>query len=113
ELGGRVLPIEISRHPRARRLTLRLAADGSAVKLTVPRWASEGEAVAFARARAQWLAGQLARVPEACPPRNGGTLLYRGVEYLIAWRADASRKPAVGAGAVILGGSQTSLAPRL
>jgi predicted metal-dependent hydrolase len=113
ELGGRVLPIEISRHPRARRLTLRLAADGSAVKLTVPRWASEGEAVAFARARADWLAGQLARVPEACPPCDGGTLLYRGGEHLITWRARAPRRPAIESGIVLLGGSQISLAQRL
>jgi predicted metal-dependent hydrolase len=113
ELGGRVLPIEISRHPRARRLTLRLAADGQAVKLTVPRWASDGEAIAFARARAEWLAGQLAQVPEACPPRDGGPLLYRGGEHTIAWLADAPRKPAIEDGVVLLGGSEASLAPRL
>lgn len=113
ELGGRVIPIEISRHPRARRLTLRLAADGRAVKLTVPRWASDGEAIAFARARAEWLSGQLARVPEACPPRAGGTLLYRGKEHTIEWRADAPRKLAIMDGAVVLGGSETSLASRL
>jgi predicted metal-dependent hydrolase len=113
ELGDRVLPIEISRHARARRLTLRLAADGRAVKLTVPRWASEGEAIAFAHARAEWLAGQLARVPEASPPRAGGTLLYRGGEYTIAWRADAPRKPVIGERAVLLGGPETSLATRL
>lgn len=113
ELGGRVLPIEIARHPRARRLTLRLAADGRAVRLTVPRWASDGEAVAFARARADWLAGQLARIPEACPPRDGGTLLYRGEERRIEWRADAGRKVSFDGTVVRLGGPQASLGSRL
>lgn len=113
ELGGRVLPIEIARHPRARRLTLRLAADGRAVKLTVPRWASDGEAIAFARARADWLAGQLARVPEACPPRDGGTVLYRGEQRRVEWHAGASRKVTLDGDAVRLGGPQSSLAARL
>lgn len=113
ELGGQVLPIEIARHPRARRLTLRLAADGRAVKLTVPRWASDGEAIAFAKARAEWLAGQLARIPQACPPRAGGTLLYRGEETPIAWRANAPRKPKLDGGALNLGGPESSLAARL
>jgi predicted metal-dependent hydrolase len=113
ELGERTLPIEIARHPRARRLTLRLAPDGSAVKLTVPRWATDGEAIAFARARADWLAGQLARIPESCPPRAGGTLLYRGEERRIEWRADAPRKPALDGAVVRLGGLQASLGSRL
>lgn len=113
ELGERVLPIEISRHPRARRLTLRLAADGRAVKLTVPRWASDGEAIAFARSRAEWLTDQLARVPEARPARAGETLLYRGNEYVIAWRVDAPRKPALADGALVLGGPEASLSSRL
>ena len=38
ELDGRVLPIELRRNARARRLTLRLAPDGSAVRLTLPQW---------------------------------------------------------------------------
>lgn len=113
ELGGRVLPIEIARHPRARRLTLRLAADGRAVKLTVPRWASDGEAIAFAKARAEWLAGQLERIPQARPPRPNGTLLYRGADTPIAWQADAPRKPKLDDGAVRLGGPESSLATRL
>jgi hypothetical protein len=113
ELGGRVLPIEISRHPRARRLTLRLAADGRAVKLTVPRWATDKEAIAFARARSEWLTGQLLRVPTASPPRAGGTLLYRGTEHTIAWRPDAPRKPAVQGDLIILGGLEASLVSRL
>lgn len=113
ELGGRVLPIEISRHPRAKRLTLRLAPDGKAVKLTVPRWASDREAIAFARARAEWLTGQLQRIPEPSPPRAGGAVLYRGVEHTIAWRADAPRKPAIRDGAIVLGGPEASLGGRL
>ena len=44
-IAGRSLPIEIRRHPRARRLTLRLAPDGSAVRITLPRWCASKEAI--------------------------------------------------------------------
>jgi len=37
ELGDRTLPIDLIRNRRAKRLTLRLAPDGSAVRITLPR----------------------------------------------------------------------------
>ena len=37
-VGDRVLPLMIRRHPRATRLTMRLAPDGSEVRITLPRW---------------------------------------------------------------------------
>ena len=49
ELAGRMLPIELNRHARARRLTLRLAPDGSAVRITLPRWCRSQDAIAATR----------------------------------------------------------------
>ena len=64
DLGERDLPIVIVRHPRARRMVLRLAPEGEAARVTLPRWGSTAEAIAFARSRADWLAAQIAaRVP--------------------------------------------------
>ncbi|MGB7418804.1 MAG: metal-dependent hydrolase, partial [Erythrobacter sp.] len=48
ELNGAVVPITLRRHPSAKRLTLRLAPDGSAVRITLPQWARANEAIAFA-----------------------------------------------------------------
>ncbi|TNE57131.1 MAG: DUF45 domain-containing protein, partial [Sphingomonadales bacterium] len=78
DLNGKIVPIVLKRHSRARRLTLRLAADGSAVQITLPQWARGREAIAFAHARREWLAAQLAKLPERNAPEPGGTILYRG-----------------------------------
>ena len=48
DLGGRRVPIVLKRLRNARRLTLRLAPDGSEVRVTLPAWAEGREAIAFA-----------------------------------------------------------------
>ncbi|HUQ14332.1 MAG TPA: YgjP-like metallopeptidase domain-containing protein [Novosphingobium sp.] len=112
-LGQRELPLAIRRLRTARRMTLRLAPDGSEARVTLPPWGRIAEAEAFARDRAEWLARQLAALPAAEPPRSGGELAYRGERLRIEWRTDAPRKPALDDGAVLLGGPEASLARRL
>ena len=68
-LAGREVPVVIKRHPTARRMTLRLAPDGSEVRLTLPRWGRTAEGLDFAASRRDWLEEQAAKVPEAAPPR--------------------------------------------
>jgi len=113
EVGGRSLPIAVRRDSRARRLTLRLAADGSEVRLTLPRWCREAEAIAFARARSEWLAEQLAKVPVRRPPEPGGTMLYRGSELTIDWRAIGQRTPRLDSGRIVLSGPVERVAARV
>ena len=113
EVSGRALPIALRRNARARRLTLQLAPDGSEVRLTLPRWCPEREALAFAHARTGWLADQLARVPQQRSPEPGGTLHYRGNELAIEWRADASRTPRLDQDRIVLGGPIERLGQRL
>lgn len=113
ELAGRTLPIALNRHPRAKRLTLRLAPDGSAVRITLPRWCRSADAVAFAAIRREWLEAQLAKVPEAADPVKRGTIRYRGDELAIRWSEDARRKPALDERAIGLGGPFDTLPQRL
>jgi predicted metal-dependent hydrolase len=113
ELAGRVLPIELNRHARARRLTLRLAPDGSAVKITLPRWCRSQDAIAFAQVRKPWLEAQLAKVPAAADPVMRGTLRYRGEELAIDWQAGAPRRAALAEGRLTLGGPRETMALRL
>lgn len=114
-LGDRSLPILLKRNARARRLTLRLARDGTAVHMTVPKWAPTREAIAFAHAKAGWLEGQLAKIPEPAPPRPGGTFRFRGEDWSIDWHAGHPRTPRGDGDARVLrlGGPEDRLPARL
>ena len=113
ELGGELVPIALRRHPTARRLTLRLAPDGSEVRITLPKWARSAEAIAFAHARREWLAEQYAKVPRRDIPGPGSTILYRGESLAVQWEEKAPRRPVLGEGAVQLGGPKAGLEKRL
>jgi predicted metal-dependent hydrolase len=113
DLNGEAVPIVLRRHHAARRLTLRLAPDGSAVKLTLPRWAAAREALAFAHARADWLAAQHARIPRRAAPEPGGTFAYRGAPVRIEWAERAARQPLLSGNALHIGGAREGLEARL
>jgi predicted metal-dependent hydrolase len=111
-VGDRLLPLELRKLAHARRLTLRLAPDGGAVRVSMPNWVSAHEALAFATSRADWLAAQIARVPQAAPPAPGGTIAYRGRDLAIDWNAKAGRKPTVVDDQLLIGGPRESLPTR-
>lgn len=112
-LAGRELPVAIRRHKRARRMTLRLAPDGSEVRVTIPHWGRTGDALDFAARRRDWLEAQLARLPRACPPVPGGTIAYRGAALRIDWGASFARTPAIEGASIRLGGPESGIARRL
>jgi predicted metal-dependent hydrolase len=53
----------IVRHPRARRYVIRVREDGT-VRITVPRWGSKREALAFAERERAWIRNQLQKVAQ-------------------------------------------------
>ncbi|MES2303266.1 MAG: YgjP-like metallopeptidase domain-containing protein [Pseudomonadota bacterium] len=112
-VGERELPLVIRKLSRARRMTLRLAPDGSEARVSIPAWGRVGDAEAFARDRADWLAGQLANLPEPRTIAPGATLNLRGEALLIVWNEAARRKPVVADGQFLIGGPRESLSRRL
>ncbi|WEK45992.1 MAG: SprT family zinc-dependent metalloprotease [Candidatus Andeanibacterium colombiense] len=112
-LAGRVVPVNIRRHPTARRMTLRLAPDGSEIRLTLPRWGRTEDGLDFAASRRGWLEAQLAGVPDAAAPQAGGSVFYRGEELALLWDAKAKRRPALTGAGIVLGGPEEGLAARL
>ena len=112
-IGERELPLAIRRHPRARRLVMRLAPDGSEVRITLPKWGRTEDALVFARARIEWLERQLAAVPRPQAPRPGGTLRYRGAELAIDWDQVYPRKTFLEDDRVRIGGPEANLGARL
>jgi len=112
-VAGRPLPVAIRPLRNARRMTLRLAPDGSEARVSMPVWGRNADAIAFVRARADWLADQLARLPAARPLGPGDSLAYRGRQLVLAWAAGAPRTPRIDGDALYLGGTAESLESRL
>lgn len=113
DLGERSLPITVRRLGQARRMTLRLAPDGSEVRVSIPRWGRTEDALDFARSRADWLAAQLARVAPPAPIAPGADAWFRGIPLRIEHDAKAPRRPSIEAGTIRIGGPAASVAPRL
>lgn len=113
DLAGRSVPVEVRRLAHARRLTLRIAPDGSAVRITIPQWAPTAEALAFARSRSAWLEAQLARVPQGAPLLPGAPIPWRGSPRALMHDPVAARRIRLLPDALQVGGPAESLAPRL
>lgn len=112
-LDSGTLPLTIKRHPTARRLILRLASDGSEIRVTMPRWGTTKEAVAFASSRKDWLEAQLEKLtPPECP-LDRGIIRYRGQPLTIDWQPALPRKPVLAEGSIRLGGPAETRVRRL
>jgi predicted metal-dependent hydrolase len=105
EVAGRRLPVV--------RMTMRLAPDGSEVRITLPSWGRTAEALAFAEKRSGWLAGQLAAVPAPAALDTGESLPWRGDQLTIVHDPAAPRRVRLEAGALYLGGPAEALPARL
>ena len=112
KIAGRLLPVTIRRHARARRLTLRLAPDGSEARITIPRWGRVADALSFAQDRKGWIAAQLAKVPPPCPIGAGAMLPFRGEAVTIAWDPSHRRTPQLAGSRLLVGGPEDRIAVR-
>jgi len=113
EIDGRLLPLTLRRNAAAKRMTMRLAPDGSEIRVTLPRWGRSAEALEFARSKADWLAMQLAKVPQAPDLTHGSTVPYRGQALALSHDPAAPRKVRLGEAAIHAGGPADSLNRRL
>ncbi len=82
------------RHPRARRYVIRVQDDGS-VRVTIPRWGSKKEAVAFATREQPWIdeqrrqlaiASRLSALETASPDRGDAAALRDRAKRLLPAR---------------------------
>ncbi|MEO0664216.1 MAG: SprT family zinc-dependent metalloprotease [Pseudomonadota bacterium] len=81
--GDPPIVVELRRHPRARRLTLRVASRDGRVTLTVPRGVPDREALAFARDRREWLSKHLGSVGARSALRLGDQVPVEGRLYTL------------------------------
>jgi predicted metal-dependent hydrolase len=82
-LDSRDVPLELSRHPRARRITLRLNAGGDGVQMVLPRRTPIHEALAFAERNRGWILKHLQKVPPRIPFAPGAVIPLLGEDHVV------------------------------
>ena len=112
-VGERLLPLVIRRTASARRMTMRLAPDGSEVRVTLPRWGRTAEALEFAQAKAAWLEQQLGKVAPAQDLQPGAELRYLGEVHVLRHDPARPRRVMLGEGELLVGGPAEGLEGRL
>jgi predicted metal-dependent hydrolase len=118
-VAGREMPLVIRRHPRARRLTLRLPVGGDGVVVTIPERTAFADGVALARTNSGWIAERMGNRPERVGFCNGAILPLRGTEHEIRHLPAGSAGPHVRVrvtvedGRILISGSEAELAARL
>lgn len=75
--------VEVRRHPRARRLTLRVSRTRRAVIVTLPEQCDLGEAGTFLHRHIDWVRERLGTIPEPVPFVDGATIPLRGEPHRI------------------------------
>src|SRR5262245_16572149 len=79
----KIFLVNVRRHRRARRYTLRIHSGTREVILTMPPRGTVREAKAFAQKHGGWIAARLRRLPAAAPFADGAMLPLRGIEHRV------------------------------
>jgi predicted metal-dependent hydrolase len=95
ELEALGAPIEVRRHPAARRLTLRVSKTKRAVIVTVPSEYRMEEASRFLKSNLDWVRERLGRVPEPVPFADGSRIPLRGRAHRVCFIGTGRARPVV------------------
>jgi len=96
-VDGVAAPVEVRRHPKARRMTLRISHARRAVIVTLPMRCAKDEANRFVARHIDWVRSRLHAMPELRSFCDGGVVPVRGVLHDIRFvSGDAVARPASG-----------------
>ncbi len=84
-LGDLGAPVEVRRHPKARRLTLRVSRTRRAVIVTLPTQCDLGEAGSFVHRHIDWVRERLGNLPDPVPFEHRQVMPLRGVPHRIVF----------------------------
>tara|TARA_R110000824_G_scaffold4308_10_gene20746 strand:+ start:11442 stop:12188 length:747 start_codon:yes stop_codon:yes gene_type:complete len=103
-LDGVDYPLQLRRSKQARSIIVSADTVKGVVRLTVPTYASEHQALRFAQSKSSWLN---ARFAEALPPvaiEDGSQIAFLGEPYIIRWSPEFARAPLLVEDELRLGG---------
>ena len=78
-------PVEVRRHPGARRMTLRVSRTRRAVIVTLPMKCDLAQAGRFLSSHVEWVRERLTDMPEPVPFADGGLIPLRGIPHRIVF----------------------------
>ena len=78
-------PIEVRRHPTARRMTLRVSRTKRAVIVTLPMKCNLKQAGQFLRTNIEWVRERLTSMPDPVPFADGGMIPLRGIPHRVVF----------------------------
>ena len=113
ELEALGAPIEVRRHPTARRLTLRVSKTRRAVIVTVPVQCRMDEADRFLRSNLDWVRDRLTRVPEPVPFADGSKIPLRGRLHRVSFTGPDRVRSVVDIDPALSGAPRLNVAGRL
>lgn len=113
DLGGIEVPLQVRRHPRARRITLRLAGGGEGVVVVLPPGVPIEEGLGLAREHAAWIRSRLAARPPHVPFADGTVLPVGGRSLTVHHDAGQPRGVRLDEDRLLVGGDAGSVPGRI
>jgi predicted metal-dependent hydrolase len=113
QLGSLETTLLVRRHPRARRTSLRISADGEGVIVVIPARKRFEDGVAIARQHAEWISDRLQALPERVPFADGTVLPIHGGPRLVRHIREERAGVREEGDMLIVGGSAEGLPRRI
>lgn len=112
-VADRAVPLEVRRHARARRISIRIDHASRAIVLVLPRRASLAEGLRFVEEKRRWLESRLRGMPRPVALVPGAAVPLLGRERVICHDPERPRRVVVKNGAIHLGGPLEMVPRRL
>lgn len=113
QYGGETFVLNVERSLKAGRMRLRIDRRGRCAVLVLPRRASESVGLAFARSKADWIAGELSKLPERKVFADGMPLSFLGLDVVIHHSPAAKRGVWMSGGVIWVSGQAEHLPRRV
>ncbi|WP_422369164.1 M48 family metallopeptidase [Pelagibius sp.] len=113
EVAEREVPVELQRHPRARRISLRISKTGDGIVMVLPKRAAIREAMDFAERNSGWILKHLEDQPARIAFAPGAIIPLFGVDHVVEHDAAAKRGVWRGEGRILVSGQAEHLPRRL